>query len=147
MADTVTPEVRSRIMAAVRSKDTKPEMAIRRGLHALGYRYVLHSRGLPGRPDLAFPRFRAVIFIEGCFWHGHEGCRLFRLPSSRAGYWREKIARNVERDRATRVALDALGWRHLTVWECAIRGKGAGTAVARAAEWLASGEGSAEIKG
>jgi len=146
MADTVTPEIRSRIMSAVRGKDTQPEMAIRRGLHSLGFRYVLHDRRLPGKPDLAFPKYRAVIFVEGCFWHGHEGCKLFRLPSTRTDYWRDKIARNVERDRATRGALDGLGWRHLTVWECAIRGKGAEDAVRQAADWLSGGRGSAEIR-
>lgn len=147
MTDTVAPEVRSRIMSAVRGKNTQPEMAIRRGLHTLGFRFLLHDRRLPGKPDLVFPKRKAVVFIEGCFWHGHEGCRLFRLPSSRTDYWREKIARNVERDLATRGALDDLGWRHLTVWECAIRGKGAEGTIARTAEWLASEDGPSEITG
>lgn len=140
MADTVSPEVRSRMMAAVRGKDTGPEMAVRRGLHALGFRYSLHVRRLPGRPDIVLAKHRAVIFVEGCFWHGHAGCSLARIPATRTDYWRDKIARNRERDARSRKALDDLGWRHLTIWECSLRGKGAAeAAVLAAAEWLRNG--------
>lgn len=150
MADSVSPETRSRMMAAVRGKDTGPEMAVRRGLHALGFRYSLHARRLPGRPDIVLPKYKAVIFVEGCFWHGHEGCRLFRLPSSRTDYWREKIDRNRARDHRNRAALEEMGWRHLTVWECALRRSGslgASEAVLRTADWLRQGKGTAEIRG
>lgn len=149
MADTVTPEIRSRMMAAVRSKDTGPEMAVRRGLHALGFRYSLHARRLPGRPDLVLPKYKAAIFVEGCFWHGHQGCRLCRVPSTRTEYWTAKIARNRERDARNRQALDEAGWRHLTIWECALRGTGslgAQEAVRIAAEWLRGGFPSTEIR-
>lgn len=147
MADTVSPEVRSRMMAAVRGKDTKPEMAVRRGLHAMGFRYSLHAKRLPGKPDLVLAKYRAVIFVEGCFWHGHEGCPLARIPATRTGYWRDKIAGNRERDARTRKALDALGWRHLTIWECSLRGKGSEEAASlAAADWLRSGKGSAELE-
>jgi len=146
MADTVSPEVRSRMMAAVRGKDTGPEIAVRQRLHAMGFRYSLHAKRLPGKPDLVLPRYRAVIFVEGCFWHGHAGCSLARIPATRTEYWSEKIGRNRERDVRTRKALDALGWRHLTIWECGLRGKGATeAAAAEAADWLRSGSPSAEI--
>ena len=91
MIDTVDRETRSRIMAAVRSRDTAPELALRKALHALGFRYGLHGRKLPGRPDIVLPRYRAVIFVEGCFWHGHEYCTLYRLPSTRTEFWTEKV--------------------------------------------------------
>src|ERR1700733_3845367 len=95
MADVVSPEVRSRMMSGIRGKNTKPEMVIRRGLHARGYRYLLHDGRLPGKPDLVFPKHRAVIFVHGCFWHGHD-CHLFKWPKSRWGFWRKKIERNRE---------------------------------------------------
>jgi DNA mismatch endonuclease (patch repair protein) len=109
-------------MAAVRGKDTKPEMLVRRGLHARGFRYRLGGAGLPGRPDLVFPRYRAVIFVNGCFWHGH-GCHLFRSPGTRREFWEAKITQNVERDSRNLKALYDLGWRTAVVWECALRGK------------------------
>ena len=121
MPDIVAPEVRSRMMSGIGSKDTKPELLVRRGLHALGYRYRLHDRRLPGRPDLVFPKRRAVIFVNGCFWHGHD-CSLFRWPSTRADFWRDKIGANIDRDRRNREALIGAGWRVLDIWECTIRG-------------------------
>ncbi len=123
MADNVSAGVRSRMMSGIRSRDTRPEMLIRRGLHALGYRYRLHDRTLPGRPDLVFPKRGAVIFVNGCFWHGH-GCRLCRWPATREEFWRTKITGNASRDRRVRQELDALGWRVLDVWECSLRGTG-----------------------
>jgi DNA mismatch endonuclease (patch repair protein) len=110
---------RSEIMANVGTKDTRPEMIVRRHLHALGYRYALHRRELPGRPDLVFPGRRAVIFVHGCFWHGH-GCRWGRLPKTRLDYWAPKIAANVERDGDAAKRLTALGWRTHVVWQCSL---------------------------
>ncbi|MBO3759994.1 very short patch repair endonuclease [Ciceribacter sp. L1K22] len=122
MADIVSGEVRSRMMSGIRGKDTRPEMLIRRALHAGGFRYRLHEKRLSGKPDLVFPRLRAVLFVHGCFWHGHD-CHLFRLPSTRTDFWRDKIAGNVERDRRSTEALRDTGWRVGTVWECALKGK------------------------
>ena len=122
MPDVVDAPTRSRMMSGIRGRDTKPEMLIRRGLHARGYRYRLHARTLPGRPDLAFPSRKAAIFIHGCFWHGH-GCPLFKWPSTRAEWWRAKIEGNRARDRAVRAELAGMGWRQLRVWECALKGR------------------------
>ncbi len=115
--DTRTPVQRRRIMQAVKSMHTKPEMAVRRLLHRMGYRYRLHRKDLPGRPDIAFGSRRKAVFVHGCFWHGH-GCAKGRLPKSRLDYWQPKIAQNVERDRTKREQLEALGWDVLTVWQC-----------------------------
>ncbi|WP_234685699.1 very short patch repair endonuclease [Bradyrhizobium monzae] len=122
MADVVSPEVRSRMMAGIRGTNTKPELLLRKGLHAEGFRYKLHDRGLPGRPDMVFPRYDAVIFAHGCFWHGHD-CHLFKWPTSRPDFWRAKIARNRENDRRNELALAELGWRQAVVWECALKGR------------------------
>ena len=110
------------MMAGIGPRNTRPEMQIRRGLHALGYRYRLHVRDLAGRPDLVFPARRAVIFVNGCFWHGHA-CHLFRWPGTRPEFWRTKIGGNIRRDREARERLLADGWRVLDVWECALRGR------------------------
>lgn len=109
-------------MAGIRGRDTKPEMLVRRGLHALGFRYRLHGRLLPGRPDLVFPARRAVILVNGCFWHGHD-CDLFRWPGTRSEFWRDKIGRNVIRDERNRHSLLEQGWRVAEVWECQLKGK------------------------
>jgi DNA mismatch endonuclease (patch repair protein) len=149
MADIVDRATRSRMMAGIRGKDTKPELAIRKGLHALGLRYRLHARGIPGRPDMVFPRFRAVVFVHGCFWHGHD-CALFRLPGTRIEFWSKKIASNRARDAKVTAELDTAHWRHLTIWECALRGRGSiglVSVIAEAAEWIRSEEGSREIRG
>lgn len=114
------PLSRSEIMARVHSQNTKPEMIIRRGLHACGYRYRLHRKDLPGKPDLVLRKYNACVFIHGCFWHGHPGCG--RMPSTRQDYWQPKIARNAARDIETTDQLLSLGWRVLVVWECAITG-------------------------
>lgn len=119
--DPLTPEQRKLNMSRVRGKDTKPEMMIRRALHAEGLRYRLHGARLPGKPDLVFPARRAVVFVHGCFWHGHH-CPLFRLPATRADFWSEKIGKNRARDAAAASALLGSGWRVLTIWECALRG-------------------------
>lgn len=120
--DVLTPEQRRQVMSRIRSKHTKSEMLLRRGLHRLGLRYRLHGSGIPGKPDIVFPKYRAVVFVHGCFWHGH-GCSLFKWPRTRAAFWKSKIRRNMERDRKVRVDLEMAGWRTMVVWECALRGK------------------------
>lgn len=149
MADIVTPDKRSLMMSGIRGKDTKPEILIRKALFARGWRYRLHDKRLPGKPDLVFPRLRAVVFVDGCFWHGHA-CHLFRLPSTRVDFWTEKIGRNRERDIEVRRKLHDLGWRHLTVWECALKGRARLPIVEvidGVADWLESGKDSATIEG
>lgn len=115
--DTRSPEQRSYIMSSVRSRDTAPELLVRRLVHSLGLRFRVHRKNLPGRPDLVLPKHRAVIFVHGCFWHGH-GCPKGRLPKSRLGFWRPKIERNQIRDTESAKALRSSGWRVLTVWQC-----------------------------
>ena len=117
MTDTFTKSERSRIMAAVKSKDTAPEWTVRRLVHALGYRYRLPVGALPGAPDLVFPRLRKIVNVHGCFWHLH-GCPRCRIPSSRRSYWVAKLERNAERDKRTLRQLRRQGWRVLVVWEC-----------------------------
>lgn len=117
MADTFTPAERSRIMAAVKSKDTSPEMVVRRIVHRLGYRYRLHVAALPGAPDLVFPRLKKIIIVNGCFWHMHT-CGACRVPAVRREYWVAKLSRNAARDRRTLRVLRRLGWQALVVWEC-----------------------------
>ena len=123
--DVFTPEERSRVMAQVRSADTGPERAVRRLAHALGYRFRLQRKDLPGRPDLVFPGRRTALFVHGCFWHGHDCARGRRVPRSNADYWRAKIDRNRERDRRSLLELEALGWRVVIVWECELRDRDA----------------------
>jgi DNA mismatch endonuclease (patch repair protein) len=118
MVDTLTPAARSKRMSLIRGKNTGPELTVRRLIYAAGYRYRLHCMKLPGRPDLVFPRRRKVIFVHGCFWHRHEGCRLARLPKSRLEFWGEKLEGNRQRDTRNLEALCALGWAALVVWEC-----------------------------
>lgn len=115
--DNLTREERSKQMASIRSTDTKPEMRVRRLVHRLGFRYRLHGAGLPGKPDLVFTSRRKVIFVNGCFWHGHH-CRLGRVPKSNVEYWNNKIATNQARDRRNIKQLKKLDWKCLTIWEC-----------------------------
>lgn len=136
-------------MAGIRGKDTKPEIMLRRGLHAAGFRYRLHDRTLPGRPDMVFPRHRAVLFAHGCFWHGHD-CHLFRWPSSRQEFWTAKITRNREVDARSESALAAAGWRLGVVWECALKGRTRlplPTVLESCIRWLRSDELRLEIRG
>lgn len=112
-------------MSGIRGKDTKPELILRRGLHGRGFRFRLHGRLLPGRPDMVFPRRHAVLFAHGCFWHGHDDCPLFRLPRTRQDFWQAKIDANRTRDASAHAMLLAAGWRVATVWECALRGRSA----------------------
>ena len=123
MADNLSPEDRSRCMSRIRSAGMKPERAVRSMVHRAGYRFRLHRRDLPGKPDLALPRHRAVIFVHGCFWHWHPdpSCPIAGLPKSNLGYWRPKLARTRERDREHAAVLAGRGWRVHTVWECALR--------------------------
>ncbi|MBY0231376.1 MAG: DNA mismatch endonuclease Vsr [Gemmataceae bacterium] len=121
MADIMDAEARSRLMARIRGKDTKPEKAVRRLLHGMGYRFRLHAKGLPGRPDIVLPRHRAVVFVHGCFWHRHAECKPRNLPATNTDYWREKFRANAERDERKTRELAALGWRVHVVWECQLR--------------------------
>ncbi|WP_354194382.1 very short patch repair endonuclease [Aquamicrobium terrae] len=114
-------KTRSRMMSGIRGKNTKPELALRRALHARGFRFRLHSGRVQGRPDLVLPKHRAIVFVHGCFWHRHEGCRYATNPASRQGFWQAKFEANVVRDGAVRSALLEEGWRVATVWECALR--------------------------
>lgn len=118
--DKLTPDRRSANMKKIRSKDTKPELLVRSIAHSMGYRYRLHAKDLPGKPDLVFRRRRKVIFVHGCFWHQHVNCREGRVPSSRTTYWAEKLSRNQERDRIQVENLKRSGWNVLTVWECGL---------------------------
>jgi DNA mismatch endonuclease (patch repair protein) len=140
MTDIVDSETRSRMMAGIRGKDTKPELALRRSLHALGFRYRLHAKGIPGKPDLVLPKYRAVIFVHGCFWHRHPGCRYASTPAIRPEFWASKFSANVARDSAVRSALLLAGWRVATIWECAMRSE-TGVAAVRdiVVRWLQSG--------
>jgi DNA mismatch endonuclease (patch repair protein) len=122
LADVLTPEQRRLNMSRIRGKGTKPEMLLRRGLHARGLRYRLHPKDVPGKPDIVLPRYKVVILIHGCFWHGHD-CPLFKWPATRAEFWRKKIEGNRERDSNALVELHAAGWRVLVIWECALRGR------------------------
>lgn len=121
VTDIVSTEKRSQMMSAIRSKDTQPEIRVRKALFAAGYRFRLHRRELPGRPDIVLPARRIAVFVHGCFWHGHQACRLARIPTTRSGFWREKFDANRKRDAAAQAALESSGWRVLVVWECLIR--------------------------
>lgn len=123
MTDTMTKEQRSRIMAAVKGKNTKPEMLVRRFLFAKGLRYRVNNRKLPGSPDIVLKKYKTVVFIDGCFWHGHENCKYFRLPTTNTLFWRHKIAMNIARDYANNVDLELAGWRVFRIWECDIKTK------------------------
>jgi len=118
--DSLSPKDRSERMSRVRSTGSKPEMAVRQLVHGLGYRYRLHGKGIPGRPDLVFRGRRKVIFVHGCFWHRHTGCKLARLPKSRLDFWKPKLERNHERDREVHRALRDEGWSSLIIWECEV---------------------------
>ena len=148
-ADSVTPDVRSRMMAGIRGKNTKPELAMRSALHRRGFRFRLHCKELPGKPDLVFPKFRAVIFVHGCFWHGH-GCHLFKWPKTRSEFWQQKINSNIDRDRRQRLALISAGWRVATIWECVLKGR---TSVSvdevaeKCATWLESNQNELRLSG
>jgi DNA mismatch endonuclease, patch repair protein len=139
--DIVTPAVRTRMMAGIKGKNTKPEILVRRSLSAAGIRYRLHRRDLPGAPDIALPGPKVAIFVHGCFWHAHQGCRFAKWPSTRPEFWRNKLGRNVERDDDACAMLNMLGWRVLVVWECATRRVDAAPDLAQAMlMWLQGAE-------
>lgn len=121
MTDIVDKHTRSRMMAGIRGKNTKPEMLLRRALHARGFRYRLHVKSIIGQPDLVLPKHRAIIFVHGCFWHRHEGCRFASMPNTRPEFWAAKFAANVLRDQTVVAELSRAGWRIAKVWECALR--------------------------
>lgn len=121
MADKFTPEERSRIMSRVRNRDTKPEKTVRSLLHAMGHRFRLHRKDLPGKPDIVLPKHKKVVFVHGCFWHGHAGCPRAARPTSNTEFWNKKIDKNMARDAAAQKDLSTLGWKHLIVWQCEMR--------------------------
>mgnify|MGYP003393297387 CR=1 FL=1 len=136
-------------MSGIRGKNTRPELMIRKALHARGFRYRIHCKDLPGNPDLCLPKYRAVIFVHGCFWHGHD-CHLFKWPSTRPEFWTKKIYENSERDRKHALKLELAGWRSCTVWECSLKGKGRtdiASIVHKIEEWLPSSATVLEISG
>jgi DNA mismatch endonuclease (patch repair protein) len=139
LADIVDAKTRSRMMAGIRGKNTTPEVRLRKALHGAGLRFRLHSAKLPGRPDIVLPKFHAAIFVHGCFWHRHEGCRNASVPKSNAAFWAEKFARNVARDAINLAGLKEIGWRVAIVWECAIRHRGEAEVAAELVNWLTSG--------
>jgi DNA mismatch endonuclease (patch repair protein) len=118
MTDKLTPEQRKALMRRVKNKDTAPEMLVRRLLHSMGFRFRLHCKDLPGTPDIVLPRYRTVVFVHGCFWHGHDGCRRGARPASNTDFWNAKIDRNRERDTAATASLTHAGWRTLIIWDC-----------------------------
>ena len=118
MVDRISKEHRSWNMSRIRSKDTSPEMRVRSFLHCAGFRFRLHVKNLPGSPDIVLPKYRTVIFVHGCFWHRHEGCRYTCNPKSRVNFWQEKFQQNVRQDRKVQQALEGLGWQVIVIWEC-----------------------------
>ncbi len=148
MVDIVDVSTRSRMMAGIKGRNTKPEILIRKLLHKKGFRFRLHVKDLPGKPDIVLPKYKAVIFVNGCFWHGHKGCRLFKLPATRTEFWQEKICRNQANDARAIDFLLASYWRVCIVWECSIRGakKDPEKVVSAIADWLSSDEQFLEIR-
>ena len=149
MADIVTPVKRSKMMSGIRGKNTGLEMILRKGLHSRGFRFRLHVPDLEGKPDMDFPKYNALLFAHGCFWHGHD-CHLFKMPQTRTAFWREKIAANVQRDIAVKKALESKGWRIGIVWECAIKGRGRlgiDQTIDQCARWLTGTNTNFEIRG
>jgi DNA mismatch endonuclease (patch repair protein) len=126
------------MMASIKGSNTGPEIALRKALHALGLRYRLHDRKLPGRPDIVLPRWKAVVFVHGCFWHRHEGCRYATIPATRPQFWKDKFAANVSRDQRNLDGLAAAGWRTRVVWECDLKALGASTVAHDVMRWLQS---------
>jgi DNA mismatch endonuclease (patch repair protein) len=149
VVDVVSRDKRSQMMAGIKGKHTSPELVLRRGLHARGFRFRLHRSDIPGAPDLVFPARRAVLFAHGCFWHQH-GCHLFKWPSTRSDFWREKIHQNVRRDRSTATMLTSQGWRVGVIWECALKGRtrrSLDEVLSECADWLKSDREFIEIGG
>jgi DNA mismatch endonuclease (patch repair protein) len=148
MADVVNREVRSRMMSGIRGKNTKPELILRKGLHAAGFRFRIHAP-LPGKPDIVLPKWHAVIFVHGCFWHNHH-CHLFKWPKSREKFWKAKIRGNASRDVANVARLLSEGWRVGIVWECAFKGRtrlNSKDAIERCTDWIKSTKKRFELEG
>ncbi len=135
MVDFLTPAERSERMSRIRSSNTSPELALRRAIHALGLRFRLHRKDLPGKPDIVLPRYNAVVFVHGCFWHRHDGCKVATTPKSNTQFWADKFDRNVARDAASQDLLQAAGWKVIVVWECEL---GSGQKASEAARLVAS---------
>ena len=149
MVDTISPEHRSWNMSQIKGKNTKPELIVRSHLHKMGFRFRLHRRDLLGKPDIVLPKHRTVIFVHGCFWHGH-GCHLFKWPKTHAEFWRTKIQKNQDNDEKALETLADSGWRVIVVWECAIRGKERRVpeeVTSKIATWIRSRKLFLEIKG
>lgn len=149
MADIVSPEKRSKMMSGIRSGNTRPEIMVRKALFSLGYRYRSHPKDLPGKPDIKLPKYRSVVFINGCFWHGHD-CHLFKMPSTRREFWEKKINGNQDRDKAVLKEYDDIDWRTACIWECAIRGKGSiglEKTIASLTKWLHNCNKHVDIRG
>ena len=121
MPDVMTPKQRHNCMSHIRSKNTKPEHLVRQALWHHGYRYRLHAKDLPGKPDIVLPKYKSVIFINGCFWHGHDGCKDFVIPKTNTSFWLEKISKNKARDARAKAALSLAGWKVITIWECELK--------------------------
>ena len=137
MADVVDTRTRSRMMAGIGTKNTRPELVVRKCLFKMGLRYRLHRRDLPGAPDVVLPKRRIAVLVHGCFWHSHPNCRLVKAPTTNPEFWRLKLAKNVSRDRRSTAELIAAGWRVLVVWECATRGTAAGELPSAMSDWIA----------
>lgn len=149
MADIVSADVRSRMMSGIRGKNTRPELALRHALHSLGFRYRINDRLLPGKPDIVLPRWRAAVFVHGCFWHGHD-CGLYKVPATNPEFWLRKVEDNQGRDARAQTRLREMGWRVATVWECAMRGKekrAPAKVAAVVSDWLRSERDTLEIRG
>lgn len=121
MADVHSKEARSYNMSRIRSKDTNPEMLVRRFLHSKGYRYTLHNKKLPGKPDIVLPKYKTVIMVHGCFWHGHENCKYYTIPKTRTEWWQNKISGNIANDEKAAIALQNLGWKIINIWGCELK--------------------------
>lgn len=149
MTDILSKPARARLMASVKTRDTKPELIVRKAVHARGLRYRVNLNALPGKPDMVFPKFRSVVFVHGCFWHKHD-CHLFKWPSTREEFWRKKLLGNEKRDELNKKRLNEKGWRVMEVWECSVRGKtrkAADQVAERINAWLRSDEGNSWISG
>lgn len=148
MVDIVDPLTRSRMMAGIKGKNTKPELLIRSLLHQMGFRFRIHVKDLPGKPDIVLPKYKVIIFIHGCFWHGHEKCSLFRLPATRTEFWENKIMKNKANDAKAIESLSSQGWRICIVWECSVRGakKDIPNVANTIANWIKSSELFIEIR-
>ena len=149
MTDIVSKQTRSRMMSGIQGKNTKPELVVRKALFARGFRYRLHGSKLPGKPDLVLPKYKAVVFVNGCFWHLHE-CPLFKWPSTRPEFWHEKLTANRTRDKRNLALLQQQGWRVLVIWECALKGRQrrpVDNVIDQATDWLHTSSPLLEISG